>query len=121
MMQNPAYRHDTEALLATCAEQNVGVQTIKSIARGRWEPNADARRFSWYNPLVDEAAIARAVRYVLSDERVFLNTSSDARLLDPALTAAVGDLTRPSDSEMEADVVEQGMTPLFDGAELERI
>ncbi len=121
MLQNPAYRHDVEALMATCEEQNVAMQTIKSIARGRWGDDAPERRFSWYHPLTEEEAIGRAVQYVLSDPRVFLNTSSDARLLEPALRAAAADLTRPSDDAMSADVAEHGMTPLFDGAELERI
>lgn len=121
MLQNPAYRHDLEALISRCVETETAVQTIKSIARGRWADGATGAKFSWYDPLTDPEAIERAVRYVLSDERVFLNTSSDGRLLEPALRAAVGDLTRPSDDEMEFDVAANGMSPLFDGAELERI
>jgi hypothetical protein len=35
--------------------------------------------------------------------------------------AASGDLTSPTDDELRADVAEQGITPLFDGAALERI
>ena len=58
------------------------------------------RRFSWYEPLTDPAAIARAVRYVLSDPRLFLNTTSDARLLPPIIDAATGDLDRPTDDEL---------------------
>jgi hypothetical protein len=37
------------------------------------------------------------------------------------IDAASGDLVRPSDDEMRADVAEQGITPLFDAGELERI
>jgi aryl-alcohol dehydrogenase-like predicted oxidoreductase len=116
----PGYARDVAELLDICAEQGVAVQTIKSIARGRWTEDP-AGRFSWYEPLTDPGAIARAVRFVLSDPRVFLNTTSDARLLPLVFDAAEGDLARPSDAELAADVDRFGITPLFDGAALERI
>src|SRR4029453_6765955 len=80
LMASDAYRADAEALLELCATRGVAVQTIKSIAKGRWA-NQEQRHFSWYEPLTDACAIARAVRYVLSKEQLFLNTSSYARLL----------------------------------------
>ena len=61
------------------------------------------------------------MRYVLSNERLFVNTSSDARLLPMLVDAASGDLSAPSDDELAADEQRFGITPLFDGAELERI
>lgn len=120
MMQNADYRHDVESLLAVCAERGVAVQTIKSIARRRW-PEDPERRYSWYEPIDDTEAIGRAVNYVLGRPGLFLNSSSDARLLSTALAAA-SDLTGlPSDEAMEADVAALSITPLFDGGELERI
>ncbi len=115
LMDNPAYRSDVEQLLALCADRKVAVQTIKSIARGRWA-DGDTSRFSWYEPLTEAAPIARAVRYVLANEQLFLNTSSDARLLPLLLEAAEGDLSAPSDDEMRSDVADLGITPLFDEA-----
>ena len=120
MLDNPAYRADVEALMATCAERRVAVQTIKSIARRRW-PNLEDRRFSWYEPLEDEAAIGRAVRHVLGNPDVFLNTTSDARKLPMIFAAAQGSVTAPTDDEMRADTDAHDITPLFDGADLERI
>ena len=120
LLDNPAYRADVEELLQVCAERQVAVQTIKSIARGRWS-DGSSPHFSWYEPLTDPAAISRAVRFVLSDPQLFLNTTSDARLLPAIVEAARGDLSAPSSDEMRADVAEQGITPLFDGAALERI
>ena len=120
LLDNPAYRADVEELLALCAERDVAVQTIKSIARGRWSDES-APHFSWYDPLTDPAAIARAVRFVLGNPQLFLNTTSDARLLPLLVDAATGELSAPSDDEMRADVTEQGITPLFDGDVLERI
>jgi len=125
-LQDDAYRGDVEELLGVCADQQVAVQTIKSIARRRWAPDHAGPRFSWYEPMQDEGAIARAVRWVLGNPQVFLNTSSDARLLGLALDAAEnvegdGGPTRPSDDEMQADLDALGVESLFDGADLERI
>jgi hypothetical protein len=86
LLQNDAYRADVEQLLAMCRERNVATQTIKSVARRRWTDSG--RHFSWYEPLVDDAAIDRAARYVLDHPGLFLITSSDARLLQPTLAAA---------------------------------
>ena len=120
LLDNPGYRSDVEALLDVCADRGIAVQTIKSIARGRWTDGPTAR-FSWYDPLTDPAAIARAVRFVLAHPQMFLNTTCDARLLPVIVEAATGELTAPSDDEMRADVVAEGITPLFDGGALERI
>lgn len=120
LLADPAYRADVDELLAVCADRRVAVQTIKSIARGRWT-DGSTPHFSWYDPLTDPAAIGRAVRFVLAHPQMFLNTTSDARLLAPIIDASSGDLSAPSDDEMHADVVAEGIAPLFDGGVLERI
>lgn len=112
MMDNPIYRADVERLLEVCASRHVAVQTIKSIARGLWA-DGDTSRFSWYDPLTEAEPIARAVRYVLSHPQMFLNTTSDARLLPMIIEPAQGDLSAPSDDEMRADIDAEGITPLF--------
>jgi aryl-alcohol dehydrogenase-like predicted oxidoreductase len=115
------YRRDLEALLERCAERQAAVQTIKSVARRRWpEPRPEQRR-SWYEPLEDQQAIGRAVRYVLGRPRLFLNSSSDYELLPAILAAAEGSLDVPPDSEMRNDADRFEMAALFDGAALERI
>lgn len=120
LLRSDAYRGDVERLRALCAERSVAVQTIKSIARGRWaEP--DTPHFSWYEPLTDRDAIARAVRYVLANDDLFLNSTSDTSLLPLVLDAAAGSLDRPADDDMDRDIDTFGITPLFDGAALERI
>jgi len=112
MLDNPAYRADVERLLDVCADRKVAVQTIKSIARGLWA-DGDTNRFSWYDPLTDAEPIARAVRYVLSHPQMFLNTTSDARLVPMIIDGANGDLSAPSDDQMRADIDTEGITPLF--------
>ncbi len=120
-LQDPAYRADVEQLLEVCGQRQVAVQTIKGIARRRWPDDYDGRRYSWYQPLEEADAIGRAVRWVLGNPQVFLNTSSDARLLRTALEAVAAADPRPTDAEMEADAAAFGVRPLFDGADLERI
>jgi aryl-alcohol dehydrogenase-like predicted oxidoreductase len=121
LLERPDYRADVEALLDLCAQRSVAVQTIKAIARGRWSGSREDK-FSWYEPLTDPAAITRAVRYVLGNTQLFLNSSSDATLLPLILEAAQsGDLSSPTADELRADVDAFGITELFDGNELERI
>jgi aryl-alcohol dehydrogenase-like predicted oxidoreductase len=114
------YRRDLDRLQELCAEREVAVQTIKAIARRRWQEESE-QRFSWYEPLTDPDAIGRAVRYVLADQQVFLVTSSDTRLMPHIVAAATGPLVRPTDDELLADNEAFGISPLFDGSELERI
>ena len=120
LLRDPSYRADVEALLSACADGGVAVQTIKSIARRRWSGEGGPR-FSWYEPLLDPDAVSRAVRYVLQRPQIFLVTSSDARMLRPALEAAAAPWPPPTDAEMERDVASLEMVPLFDGGALERI
>jgi aryl-alcohol dehydrogenase-like predicted oxidoreductase len=121
LLQHDAYRADVERLLAMCEERNVATQTIKAVARRRWRDHE--RHFSWYEPLADDGAVDRAVRYVLRDPGLFLVTSSDARLLRATLAAAarVGIEPPPANDELERDAVAHDMEPLFDGSELERV
>jgi aryl-alcohol dehydrogenase-like predicted oxidoreductase len=120
-LTDDAYRADVEELLAVCAERQVAVQTIKAVARRRWQPDHDGRMFSWYEPLAEEGALRRAVGWVLGNPQVFLNTTSDATVMARVLAAAEGDLARPDDTAMAADVDDLDMAPLFDGGAIERI
>jgi aryl-alcohol dehydrogenase-like predicted oxidoreductase len=120
LLDDPVYRHDVDELLAVCADRSVAVQTIKSIARGRWSDESSSH-FSWYDPLTDPAAIDRAVRYVLANPLMFLNSTSDARLLPDIVQAASDPLTAPTEAEMRADVDAEQIKPLFDRGALERI
>ena len=121
MMQNPAYAASFEELAALCATRNVAVQTIKSVARRRWPEDSTDPHYSWYEALPAGDALARGVAFVLNRPGVFLNTTSDGRLLPAVLDAAVSGAPMPTTGELQADVAEFDMTPLFDGSELERI
>jgi aryl-alcohol dehydrogenase-like predicted oxidoreductase len=120
VMSDERYRADVESLVGLCGQRGVAVQTIKAVARRRWPEGAE-REFSWYEPLTDGEALARAVRYVLGRTGLFLNSSSDARLLRPILETAATGGPAPTDEEMAADIERHEIEPLFDGAALERI
>jgi len=120
MLGNAEYASDLEALLALCRQRSVAVQTIKSVARRRWpEATPEARqgegqrRFSWYEPLTDPDAIARAVQFVLGRPGLFLNSSSDATLLPHILEAASRPARVPSSAALVEDVRRYAIEPLF--------
>ncbi len=48
MMSQPEYRADFDALIGLCRERGVAIQTIKSVARRRWE-EGDGPRYSGTN------------------------------------------------------------------------
>ena len=123
LLQDASYRADVERLLALCAERDVAVQTIKSIARRRWQaPRVSGeKRQSWYEPLTDPEAIARAVGFVLEQPRLFIDSSSAIDQLPHVLAAAEAAARRVSPDALSADVASYDMAPLFDGGELERI
>ncbi len=113
MMNNPEYAADFDALYELCNQRGVAMQTIKSIAARRWKDDDPERRFSWYRPLRDSGAIQRAVDFVLTRPGLFLNTSSDATLLELLLQAVAAPRQQVDVQALQNDLVEQGIEPLF--------
>jgi predicted aldo/keto reductase-like oxidoreductase len=112
MHQNGHYIDDFEQLVALCEDRNVAVQTIKSITAGPW--GSQERTHSvWYEPLVKQEDIDRAVHWVLGREGIFLNTAGDIGLLPKILDAASRLEKRPSDESMQQMVRERHMSSLF--------
>jgi aryl-alcohol dehydrogenase-like predicted oxidoreductase len=111
-MQLPYYAENFEALVKTCAERNVAVQTIKSIALRPWLGRQRARA-TWYEPLESQADIDLAVWWVLGRPGVFLNTVGDVDLLPLVLDAAERFEKRPSDADVAAMLERSKTQPLF--------
>ena len=116
MMRGEDYAGDFSELMSVCSERGIAVQTIKSIARRRWQEGDTQKRFSWYEPLKEPEAMERAINWALNNPDVFVNTSSDATLLRTALEIA----TRFEPGEFDAinlavanDVSALGIEPLF--------
>ncbi len=86
-LQNAYYAENFNALLETCQERNIAVQTIKSIAYQPWLGRERTAR-TWYRPLQSQEEIDMAVWWVLERPDIFLNTSGDLELLPKVLDAA---------------------------------
>lgn len=111
-MKLPYYAENFEALARTCAERNVAVQTIKSIAARPWL-GRERTHTTWYEPLDSQGDIDLGVWWVLGRPGVFLNTAGDIDLLPRMLDAAERFEKRPSDAEMTALMERSRTEPLF--------
>ena len=111
-MQLPYYAENFEAIMRTCAERKVAVQTIKSIALRPWLGRKHTRA-TWYEPLEDQKDIDLAVWWVLGRPGVFLNTTGDVDLLPSVLDAAVRFEKRPDDDAMSVMFERSKAAPLF--------
>ena len=111
-MQDPYYAQHFSALVATCEQRKVAVQTIKSIAYRPWMGRTHTRA-TWYEPLEEQGEIDLAVHWVLSHPGVFLNTVGDIQLLPRVLDAASRYQAAPADEAMRAMVDRLSMAPLF--------
>ncbi len=111
-MQSGYYADNFNALQATCAERNVAVQTIKSIAYRPWmdRPHTSS---TWYQPLTDPHDIQMAVHWALARPGIFIISVGDIHLLPHVLEAASRIEPTPSDSDMQHLVDRLQMEPLF--------
>lgn len=117
----PEYAADVELLATRCENGGVAMQTIKSVARRRWDPDDPRPRYAWYEPIDDTGALTRAIEFVLADPRFFLTSSSDGTLLAETLSIAAGGRTAPDPADLARDREEHSITPIFDGEALEVI
>jgi aryl-alcohol dehydrogenase-like predicted oxidoreductase len=111
-MRDSRYAETFEALAAVCAERNVAIQTIKSLAWRLWAGRA-ATAATWYEPLREQADIDVAVHWVLGRPDVFLVTTGDVEILPRLLDAAERFERRPSDEEMAELAARRDVEPLF--------
>ena len=108
MERDADYRRDSEALLAECAERNVGIQTIKMIARGGW--GAGAREcHTWYDPHREQVDIDRSLWWVLSQPVHTAPSCGEISLFSRILDAA--ERYRPLTREEQAGVVASQRPP----------
>lgn len=113
MLANDEYAADFEALYDLCQERQVAMQTIKAIALRRWREDDPEKHFSWYKPITEAEPLKRAVDFVLSRPGLFLNTTSDASLLDKVLSAAGEAVSIPDEMSLSTDCEMLGVEPLF--------
>jgi aryl-alcohol dehydrogenase-like predicted oxidoreductase len=112
LSKNVEYAAGFSRLTALCAERQIAVQAIKSIARKPWA-GRERTATTWYEPLTGWEDISKAVSWLLIHEGIFLNTVGDATILPKVLEAASHPGPRPSDREMERMVAAQEMELIF--------
>ena len=111
-MQDARYAETFEALAAVCAERNVALQTIKSLASRPWDGRT-ATAATWYEPLREQADIDLAAHWVLGRPEAFLLTTGDVEILPRLLDAAERFERRPPDEQMAELAARQALAPLF--------
>jgi aryl-alcohol dehydrogenase-like predicted oxidoreductase len=112
MLQNQAYSAEYAVLVDMCRQRGVAIQTIKSLAVGDWGEKERTTR-TWYEALSEQSDVDLAVHWVLGQEGVFLNSSSDLGLLEKIVDAAERYEVSPSGADMEAMASRTAMSPLF--------
>jgi aryl-alcohol dehydrogenase-like predicted oxidoreductase len=111
-MQDPRYAETFEQLATMCAERDVALQTIKSLAYRPWDGRPHTAS-TWYEPLRDEADIELATHWVLGRPGVFLLTTGDVEILPKLLAAADRFESRPSPEQMAELAASKQLAPLF--------
>jgi aryl-alcohol dehydrogenase-like predicted oxidoreductase len=116
-LQSEAYRGGFDELLRVCGERGVAVQTIKSIARRRWQEGAAPTHTTWYEPLTAQADIDATVAFALSRPGIFVNSASDVSLFERTIAAAerwaLAGQPASDDEPMQETVAAAAMAPLF--------
>lgn len=94
LWQDRDYRRSYEALVDEVRSQDVGLLTIKAVARRNWpgvtagQPVGKQAHDTWYEPLADQRAISAATAWLLDhDELTAMTTPGDVRLLGMLLAA----------------------------------
>ena len=67
MYRNSEYRKNSDELLKVCRQKDVGVQTIKMIARGGWSDSVKDCG-TWYDPYRDQKEIDESLWWLLSQD-----------------------------------------------------
>lgn len=114
-LQDTYYAAHFDALVATCQERNIAVQTIKSIAYQPWL-GQEHTRVTWYKPLEEQDEIDAAVWWVLERPGIFLNTVGDIALLPRVLDAAsrhAQAMATTTPAALEARLAQLNAVPLF--------
>jgi aryl-alcohol dehydrogenase-like predicted oxidoreductase len=112
MMQDPHYAASFEKVSEVCAERDVAMLTIKSIARRPWW-GRERTRSTWYEPFQDQDDIDSAVHWVMGRPGIFVASPGDIHLMPKALDAASRFHSVPDEETMREQRTRLDMVPLF--------
>ena len=105
LYRNDEYREHAEELLSVANQRDVGIHTIKMLARGGWG-DRDREHTTWYDPHREQSEIDRALWWLLSQPMHTAPSVGDVELLLRALDAAQR-FSPLSNDDQEAVVVGQ--------------
>ncbi len=109
LYRNDEYREAAQELLSVANERDVGVHTIKMLARGGWG-NGEREHSTWYDPHREQSEIDGALWWLLSQPMHTAPSVGDVQLLPRALDAA--ERFRPLSAEEQVAVVGRQQPPL---------
>ena len=109
IFKNPDYKESALELLATANERDLGVQTIKMLARGGWgERERDTS--TWYDPHREQPEIDKALWWVLSQPMHTAPSAGEVTLWPKVLDAA--ERFNPLTATQQEEVIASQQPPL---------
>ena len=87
LFRNAEYREYAEELLSVAGQRDVGIHTIKMLARGGWG-DREREHTTWYDPHREQSEIDSALWWLLSQPMHTAPSVGDVELLPRALDAA---------------------------------
>jgi len=112
---DPKYRKQSEVLIQECHARDVGIITIKVIAKGPWG-DKESDLVTWYEPFTDPDDIQRSVNFVLSQDVVGFCTAGDPGLIPPLFEASEKYLLLPESEQEELIATASLYSTVFDGS-----
>ena len=101
LFANEAYRTKALELLDICEERDIGVMTIKAVAKEPWGDREQSFH-TWYAPFENPDVIQENINFVLSYKLTHICTPGDYRLLGKVLNAV--DNFNPMSTEAQKDL-----------------
>ena len=104
LWRNSDYREHATELLSVANDRDVGIHTIKMLARGGWG-GREREHATWYDPHRQQAEIDSTLWWLLSQPMHTAPSVGDVHLLPRALDAA--ERFQPLSVDEQADVVDR--------------
>ncbi|MCJ7658330.1 MAG: aldo/keto reductase [Anaerolineales bacterium] len=111
---DPKYREQANVLIQECHVRNVGIITIKVLAKGPWG-DKEGDLVTWYEPFTDPDDIQRSVNFVLSQDVSGFCTTGDPGLVPLLFEASEYYSLLPESEQDELIATASHYSTIFDG------
>ncbi len=107
LWRDPQFRTDFEALLAEVTSRDVGLRTIKAMARRPYQDD-EQRYTTWYKPFDEQTLITAAISWVLESfpQVTGIATAGETTLLGMAIEAEANRMSAAEAAEVLAAVAD---------------